>query len=131
MSATFGRQEERNPSALTPFYKLSIVNKFLSAPHATRRFTAEITTGCVSLIWHTTHMKQKNVGDSVRAGCGDKPHVRFGRGGLVFLSYQDLAFYLTSWKERSTRVDGRAIPRAKGHRWSDRSRHAVREMRRA
>src|SRR5258708_12346343 len=24
-------------------------------------------------------MNQKNVGDSVRAGCGDKPHVRFGR----------------------------------------------------
>jgi len=32
----------------------------------------------------------------VRAGCGDKPHVRFGRGGLVLLSNQDLAFYLTS-----------------------------------
>ena len=32
----------------------------------------------------------------MRAGCGDKSHVRFGRGGLVFLSYQDLAFYLTS-----------------------------------
>ena len=41
-------------------------------------------------------MKQNNVGDSVRAGCGDEPHVRFGRGGLVLLSNQDLAFYLTS-----------------------------------
>lgn len=38
----------------------------------------------------------KHVGDSVRAVCGDKPHVQFGRGGLVFLSNQDPAFYLTS-----------------------------------
>jgi hypothetical protein len=41
-------------------------------------------------------MNQKNVGDCVRAGCGDKPHVRFGRGRLVLLSHQDLASYLTS-----------------------------------
>ncbi|GHO48782.1 hypothetical protein KSX_90340 [Ktedonospora formicarum] len=43
----------------------------------------------------------------MRAGCGDKPHVQFGRGGLVFLSNQDLAFYLTfangkPFVERST-----------------------------
>ena len=50
----------------------------------------------VSLTWHTTHTNQKNVGDSVRAVCGDKPHVQFGRGGLVLLSNQDPAFYLTS-----------------------------------
>jgi hypothetical protein len=49
----------------------------------------------VSLIWHTTLTNQKNVGDSVRAGCGDKPHVRFGRGRLMLLSHQDLASYLT------------------------------------
>ena len=34
----------------------------------------------------------------MRAVCGDKPHVQFGRGGLVFLSDQDLAFYLTGRK---------------------------------
>ena len=50
----------------------------------------------VSLIWHTTRTNQKNVGDFVRAGCGDKPHVRFGRGRLMLLSHQDLASYLTS-----------------------------------
>src|SRR2546421_7512205 len=50
----------------------------------------------VSLTWHTTHTKQKNVGDSVRAVCGDKPHVQFGRGRLMLLSHQDLASYLTS-----------------------------------
>jgi hypothetical protein len=52
--------------------------------------------GYVSLTWHTTHMNQKSVGDFVRAGCGDKPHVRFGRGRLMLLSHQDLASYLTS-----------------------------------
>ena len=52
--------------------------------------------GYVSLIWHTTPMNQKSVGDFVRAGCGDKPHVRFGRGRLMLLSNQDLASYLTS-----------------------------------
>src|SRR2546425_8508801 len=26
---------------------------------------------------------QRNVGDSVRAVCGDKPHVRFGKGGAT------------------------------------------------
>jgi hypothetical protein len=41
-------------------------------------------------------MRQISVGDSVRAGCGDKPHVRFGRGRLVLLDNQDLASYLTS-----------------------------------
>src|SRR5205823_4762751 len=40
-------------------------------------------------------MNQKSAGDSVRAGCGDKPHVRFGRGRLMLLSHQDLASYLT------------------------------------
>ncbi len=50
----------------------------------------------VSLTWHTTHTNQKNVGDSVRAVCGDKPHVQFGRGRLMLLSNQDLASYLTS-----------------------------------
>jgi len=48
----------------------------------------------------------------VRAGCGDKPHVRFGRGRLMLLSHQDLASYLTSWESRPTRADGRAIRRA-------------------
>jgi hypothetical protein len=46
----------------------------------------------------------------VRAGCGDKPHVRFGRGGLVLLSNQDPAFYLTS-------EPGKAWYRAKDGRW--------------
>jgi hypothetical protein len=55
-------------------------------------------------------MNQKNVGDSVRAGCGDKPHVRFGRGGLVLLNNQDPAFYLTS------KAWGNARDRVKGHR---------------
>jgi hypothetical protein len=67
-------------------------------------------------------MNQKNVGDSVRAGCGDKPHVRFGRGGLVLLSNQDPAFYLTS-------EPGKAWHRAKGGRWRsffDRGGEAVR-----
>ena len=63
----------------------------------------------VSLTWHTTHMNQKSVGDSVRAGCGDKPHVRFGRGRLMFLSHQDLASYLTSAR-------GKAADTGKGHR---------------
>ena len=52
-------------------------------------------------------MKQNNVGDSVRAGCGDKPHVRFGRGGLVLLSNQDLAFYLTSNDRGNARYTGK------------------------
>jgi hypothetical protein len=45
----------------------------------------------------------------VRAGCGDKPHVRFGRGGLVLLSNQDPAFYLTSnaWGNAQDRAKGR------------------------
>ncbi len=42
----------------------------------------------------------------MRAVCGDKPHVQFGRGGLVFLSNQDLAFYLTSPKEQSSSQRG-------------------------
>ena len=46
----------------------------------------------------------------MRAGCGDKPHVRFGRGGLVLLSNQDPAFYLTS-------EPGKAWYRAKDGRW--------------
>ena len=59
-------------------------------------------------------MDQKNVGDSVRAGCGDKPHVRFGRGGLVLLSNQDLAFYLTSCESRHTREPGKASVQGEG-----------------
>ncbi len=39
---------------------------------------------------------KKSVGDFVRAGCGDKPHVRFGRGRLMPLHHQGLASYLTS-----------------------------------
>jgi hypothetical protein len=70
----------------------------------------------VSLIWHTTHTNQKSVGDSVRAVCGDKLHVRFGRGRLMLLSDQDLASYLTSWKSRSTREIGKSGRRAKGGR---------------
>src|ERR1700730_10381243 len=58
----------------------------------------------------------KNVGDSVRAVCGDKPHVQFGRGGLVLLSNQDLAFYLTSQELRPARKVGKASRRAKGDR---------------
>ena len=44
-----------------------------------RSIAPMITMGYVSLIWYTTPMNQKNVGDFVRAGCGDKSHVRFGR----------------------------------------------------
>ena len=58
----------------------------------------------------------KNVGDSVRAGCGDKPHVQFGRGGLVCLSNQDLAFYLTSSESRPTREARRVGYRGKPSR---------------
>jgi hypothetical protein len=45
----------------------------------------------------------------VRAGCGDKPHVRFGRGRLMLLSPQDLASYLTSnaWGNAQDKVKGR------------------------
>jgi hypothetical protein len=53
----------------------------------------------------------------VRAGCGDKPHVRFGRGRLMLLSHQGLASYLTSWKSRSTRArvrDARHLRRVTG-----------------
>ncbi len=72
--------------------------------------------GYASLTWHTTHMNQKSVGDSVRAGCGDKLHVRFGRGRLMLLSDQDLASYLTSWGSRPTRERWKPAHRAKGHR---------------
>jgi hypothetical protein len=60
----------------------------------------------------------------VRAVCGDKPHVQFGRGGLVLLSNQDLAFYLTS-------ADGKAAHTVKGGRSFDSKRKKVREMRSA
>jgi hypothetical protein len=66
-------------------------------------------------------MDQKNVGDSVRAGCGDKPHVRFGRGGLVLLSNQDPAFYLTSDL-------GKAQDMAKGNRSLKSEKSEVYEM---
>src|SRR5712692_4650870 len=80
-SAIFARLAERNPEASMPFYERSIENNFLSVPKAMRKPIAESTMDCVSLIWHTTPIHQESVGDSVRAGCGDKPHVRFGRGG--------------------------------------------------
>src|SRR6266568_5263050 len=83
MSVIFARLRERNPQASMPFFELSIENNSLSVSNATRRSIAENTMDYVSLIWHTTPMHQKNVGDSVRAGCGDKPHVRFGRGGAT------------------------------------------------
>src|SRR5947208_9749864 len=82
----------------------------------------------VSLIWHTTRTNQKNVGDFVRAGCGDKPHVRFGRGRLMLLSHQDLASYLTSWGSRPTRERRKAAYRAKGHRDLDTQQSEVCEM---
>lgn len=53
----------------------------------------------------------------MRAVCGDKPHVQFGRGGLVLLSNQDLAFYLTSALEKvqhmakGSRIDGSSTGR--------------------
>ncbi len=76
---------------------------------------------CVSRTWHTTHTNQKNVGDSVRAVCGDKPHVQFGRGRLMLLSNQDLASYLTSQESRPARRAGKASRRAKGDRGTART----------
>src|SRR5450631_2095534 len=70
----------------------------------------------------------KNVGDSVRAGCGDKPHVQFGRGGLVFLSNQDLAFYLTSSESRPTREARRAGHRGKPSRCLGYSKREVSKL---
>src|SRR5205809_474054 len=63
-----------------PSYKPSTENNFLSVSNAMRRPIAESTMDCVFPIWHTTHIHRKNVGDSVRAVCGDKLHVWFGRG---------------------------------------------------
>lgn len=51
----------------------------------------------------------------MRAVCGDKPHVQFGRGGLVLLSNQDLAFYLTSERRKATYL-GKGQPEKSGQR---------------
>jgi hypothetical protein len=55
-------------------------------------------------------MKEKVVGDFVRAVCGDKLHVRFGGEGLVFLGNQDPASYPTSTARGNIQDTG------KGHR---------------
>src|SRR2546429_9771043 len=81
MFAIFVKLVQRSLQASTPFCEHSTENNFLSVSNATRRSIAESTMGYVSRIWHTTHMHQKDVGDSMRAVCGDKLHVRFGRGG--------------------------------------------------
>ena len=52
----------------------------------------------------------------MRAGCGDKPHVRFGRGGLVLLSNQDPAFYLTPQESRPAGEQRKALHRTKDDR---------------
>jgi hypothetical protein len=56
---------------------------------------------CDWLIWHTTRMLQKNVGDSVRAWCMESVHARFGGEGLVLLGNQDLASYPTPTYDRN------------------------------
>ncbi len=57
---------------------------------------------------------RKNVGDSVRAGCGDKPHVRFGRGRLMPLHHQGLASYLTSRESCPVKERRKATYKGKG-----------------
>src|SRR5205809_474444 len=84
MSAIFVKSAERNRSASMPFFESSIESNFLSVSNATRRPIAESTMDYAFRIWHTTHIHQKDVGDSVRAVCGDKLHVRFGRGRSRF-----------------------------------------------
>ena len=56
-------------------------------------------------------LHQKSVGEFVRAGRGDKPHGRFGRGRLMLLSHQDLASYLTP------NAQGNAWDKTKGNRY--------------
>src|SRR6266516_1086032 len=94
-----------------PCFELSIENNSLSVPNDTRRSIAENTMDYVSLIWHTTPMHQKNVGDSVRAVCGDKPHVRFGRGGASAGAIKTRSPTLRRHWRASVRSRGKCIQR--------------------
>src|SRR2546430_6551794 len=82
------------------------------------------------LTWHTTLTNQKSVGDSVRAGCGDKPHVRFGRGRLMLLSHQGLASYLTPQESRPERRAEESSVQDEGRQGNRLNLMRRREMRR-
>ena len=102
MSATFAKQEPNDRQGLTPSCKRSTESNSQSVDHATTRFIAASMTGCVLLIWHTTHILQRNVGDSVRAWCMEIVHAMVrGRAvgkGLVYAS-TSLAAYPTASKK--------------------------------